>query len=69
MSDPDALAYVRFAAAKLGLPLSDEELEHAARRAVAKQTSLAALYAAAEGAPVDGAITFRAFESPPHADG
>lgn len=60
MSDPNALAYVTFAAEKLELPLSEEELEHAARRAVAKRASLASLYQAARNAPTDGAITFRA---------
>jgi hypothetical protein len=58
-----AIAYVTFAAAKLGLPLSPKEIEHAAIRAVAKQRSLAPLYEAAKRAPVDGAIVFRVHET------
>jgi hypothetical protein len=62
-ADGWATAYVTFAAAKLGLPLSPQEIEHAALRAVAKQKSLASLYEAAKLAPVDGAIVFAADES------
>jgi hypothetical protein len=58
--DAWAMAYVMFAATKLGLPLSPKEIEHAARRAVVKQKSLEPLYEAARLAPVDGAIVFRA---------
>jgi hypothetical protein len=67
--DAWATAYVTFTAAKLGLPLSPRELEHAALRAVARQKSLAPLYEAAKRAPVDGAIVFRVPEPGTRMDG
>ena len=59
MSTDNALAYAAFAAARLGVPLTGEELRHAAGRAVAKQAELAPLYAALPGAPVEGTPVFR----------
>jgi hypothetical protein len=60
MSDDNAMAYVTFAAARLGLPLSEAELQHAAARAVTKQVDFAPLYAAAAAAPIEGLLTFQA---------
>jgi hypothetical protein len=59
MSTDNALAYAAFAAARLGVPLTGEELRHAAGRALAKQAELAPLYAALPGAPVEGTPVFR----------
>jgi len=59
MSTENALAYAAFAASRLGVPLTGEELRHAASRAVAKQAELAPLYAALPGAPVEGTVVFR----------
>ena len=59
MNAEHALAYAAFAASRLGVPLTEEELRHAAGRAVAKQAELAPLYAALPGAPVEGTLTFR----------
>jgi hypothetical protein len=59
MSTDNALAYAAFAAVRLGVPLTREELRHAAGRAVAKQAELAPLYAALPGAPVEGTPVFR----------
>jgi hypothetical protein len=59
MSTDNALAYAAFAAARLGVPLTGEELRHAAGRAVSKQAELAPLYAALPGAPVEGTPVFR----------
>jgi hypothetical protein len=60
MPDDNATAYVTFAAARLGLPLTEAELRHAAKRAVMKQKDLALLYTAAQKAPNDGLLTFQA---------
>jgi hypothetical protein len=59
MSTENALGYAAFAASRLGVPLTDEELRHATGRAVAKQAELAPLYAALPGAPVEGTLIFR----------
>jgi hypothetical protein len=59
----DADAYVRFAAAALGLPLSEQELAHAARRAVQKRIDLEPLYAALTDTDEFGATTFRVANS------
>lgn len=59
MSTENALAYAAFAASRLGVPLTEEELRHTASRAVAKQVELAPLYTALPGAPVEGTLIFR----------
>jgi hypothetical protein len=59
MTTDNALAYAAFVAARLGAPLTGEELRHAAGRAVSKQAELAPLYAALPGAPVEGTPVFR----------
>jgi hypothetical protein len=63
MTTDNALAYAAFAAARLGAPLTGDELRHAAGRAVSKEAELAPLYAALPGAPVEGTPVFRP-ESP-----
>jgi hypothetical protein len=54
-----AAGYVAFAAARLGLPLSEAEVRHAADRAVIKQTELVPLHAALSEAPAQGVMIFR----------
>ena len=59
MSSENALAYAAFAAARLGMPLTGDELQQAAARALVKQAELTPLYAALPGAPAEGTLTFR----------
>ena len=60
MTQDKARAYVDVAAAKLGLPLSEAELQRAARRAVSKPVDFAPLHAAAKSAPIEGELIFQA---------
>ncbi|MCB8877277.1 hypothetical protein [Acidisoma silvae] len=59
MSQDKARAYADVAAAKLGLPLSEAELQQAAERVVSKQVDFAPLHAAAKTAPIEGELTFQ----------
>jgi hypothetical protein len=59
MTPDKARAYAEFAADRLGLPLTEAELQHAAHRAIAKQSDFAPLHAAARAAPIEGELIFQ----------
>lgn len=58
MNDFDAKQFVAYVSDRLGVPLSTEELEHAAERAVLKRAELEPMYSTGTDAPIDGVQTF-----------